>query len=87
MVSDDRKAYEEFYKAFARQLKYGVYENFGANKEDLKDLLMFYSSKKKKQVTLSEYVSRMTKDQKYIYLLLLLVIMKIPKHKGFFFYA
>jgi len=67
MVSDDRKAYEEFYKAFARQLKYGVYENFGANKEDLKDLLMFYSSKKKKQVTLSEYVSRMTKDQKYIY--------------------
>ncbi len=61
------KNYEEFYKNFGRQLKYGVYSDFGANKEVLQDLLMFYSSTEKKLVSLDEYVSRMKDDQKFIY--------------------
>jgi molecular chaperone HtpG len=67
LLKDDREKYEKFFEAFGRQLKYGVYSDFGANKEDLQDLLMFYSSKEKKLVTLDEYVSRMPEDQKYIY--------------------
>lgn len=64
---DDREKYEKFFQAFGRQLKFGVYNEFGANKDTLKDLLLFYSSKEKKLVTLAEYVSRMPEDQKYIY--------------------
>ncbi|WP_047985651.1 molecular chaperone HtpG [Ornithinibacillus californiensis] len=64
---DDREKYEKFFDAFGRQLKFGVYNEFGANKDTLKDLLLFYSSKEKKLVTLAEYVSRMPEDQKYIY--------------------
>lgn len=67
LLKDDREKYEVFYKAFGTQLKYGVYSDFGANKDVLQDLLMFYSSKEKKLVTLDEYVSRMPEDQKYIY--------------------
>ncbi|RFU67319.1 molecular chaperone HtpG [Peribacillus saganii] len=67
LLKDEREKYEEFYKSFGRQLKFGVYSDFGANKEVLQDLLMFYSSKEKKLVTLSEYVSRMPEEQKYIY--------------------
>ncbi len=67
LLKDEREKYEEFFKAFGRQLKYGIYSEFGGNKETLQDLLMFYSSKEKKQVTLDEYVSRMPEDQKYIY--------------------
>lgn len=67
LLKDDRDKYEEFYKSFGRQLKYGVYSDFGSNKEVLQELLMFYSSKEKKLVTLDEYVSRMPEDQKYIY--------------------
>jgi molecular chaperone HtpG len=67
LQKDDRENYEKFYNAFGRQLKFGVYNEFGANKDTLKDLLMFYSSKEKKLVTLAEYVSRMPEDQKYIY--------------------
>lgn len=67
MLNDEREKYEQFYKSFGRQLKYGVYSDYGANKEVLQDLLMFYSSKEKKLVTLDEYVSRMPEDQKYIY--------------------
>ncbi|OIJ20783.1 molecular chaperone HtpG [Anaerobacillus alkalidiazotrophicus] len=67
LLKDEREKYEKFYNSFGRQLKFGVYNDFGANKEDLKDLLMFYSSKEKKLVTLNEYVSRMPEDQKYIY--------------------
>lgn len=67
MIKNDRETYEKFYEAFGRQLKYGVYSDFGVNKEDLQDLLMFYSSKEKKMVTLDEYVDRMKEDQKYIY--------------------
>ena len=58
---------KNFMNAFGRQLKYGVYSDFGQHKDDLQDLLMFYSSKEKKLVTLEEYVSRMPEDQKYIY--------------------
>lgn len=67
MLKNDRETYEKFYEAFGRQLKYGVYSDYGVNKEDLQDLLMFYSSKEKKMVTLDEYVERMKEDQKYIY--------------------
>ncbi|CEH30198.1 chaperone protein HtpG [Aneurinibacillus migulanus] len=67
LLKDDRDKYEKFYKSFGRQLKYGVYSDFGSNKEVLQELLMFYSSKEKKLVTLDEYVSRMPEDQKYIY--------------------
>ncbi|MBS2971012.1 molecular chaperone HtpG [Metabacillus sp. KIGAM252] len=67
MLKEDREKYEKFYASFGRQLKYGVYSDFGANKEDLQDLLMFHSSKEKKLVTLADYVSRMPEDQKYIY--------------------
>ncbi|MEG1002695.1 MAG: molecular chaperone HtpG [Clostridium sp.] len=67
MLKDEREKYEKFYKSFGKQLKYGVYSDFGANKDILKDLLMFYSSKEKKLVTLDEYVKGMAEDQKFIY--------------------
>ncbi|MBB6445268.1 molecular chaperone HtpG [Bacillus benzoevorans] len=67
LLKNEREKYEEFYQSFGRQLKFGVYSDFGANKEVLQDLLMFYSSKEKKMVTLDEYVSRMPEEQKYIY--------------------
>jgi molecular chaperone HtpG len=67
LLKDDREKYEAFFQSFGRQLKFGVYSDFGSNKETLQDLLMFYSSKEKKLVTLDEYVSRMPEDQKYIY--------------------
>ncbi|SKA73887.1 molecular chaperone HtpG [Clostridium sp. USBA 49] len=67
MLKNERDKYEKFYKSFGRQLKYGIYSEFGSNRDVLQDLLMFYSSKEKKLVTLNEYVSRMPKEQKYIY--------------------
>lgn len=67
LLKDDREKYEKFYNSFGRQLKYGIYSDYGANKDVLQDLLMFTSSKEKKLVTLDEYVSRMPEDQKYIY--------------------
>lgn len=67
LLKNDREKYEKFYQSFGRQLKFGVYNDFGANKDTLQDLLMFYSSKEKKMVTLDEYVSRMPEEQKYIY--------------------
>lgn len=67
MLKDEREKYEAFYQAFGRQLKFGVYNDFGANKEMLEDLLLFYSSKEKKLVSLDEYVSKMADEQKYIY--------------------
>ncbi|GGA26534.1 molecular chaperone HtpG [Paenibacillus physcomitrellae] len=67
LQKDERDSYEKFYKAFGRQLKFGAYSDFGANKDDLQDLLMFHSSKENKLVSLAEYVSRMPEDQKYIY--------------------
>ncbi|WML31649.1 molecular chaperone HtpG [Neobacillus sp. OS1-32] len=67
LLKNERDKYVEFYKSFGRQLKFGVYSDFGMHKEELQDLLMFYSSKEKKLVTLEEYVSRMPEEQKYIY--------------------
>ncbi len=67
LLKNEREKFEKFYKSFGRQLKYGVYSDFGSNKDVLKDLLLFYSSAEKKLVTLDEYVSRMPEDQKYIY--------------------
>lgn len=67
MLKNDRDKYDEFFKNFGRQLKYGVYSEFGSNKDVLQDLIMFYSSTEKKLVSLDEYVSRMKEDQKYIY--------------------
>ncbi|MBY6877443.1 molecular chaperone HtpG [Clostridium botulinum] len=67
LLKKERDKYEKFYESFGRQLKYGVYSDFGSNKDILQDLLMFYSSKEKKMVTLAEYVSRMPEEQKYIY--------------------
>lgn len=67
LLKNDREKYEKFYNSFGRQLKFGVYQNFGMDKEVLQDLLMFYSSKEKKLVTLDEYISRMPEEQKYIY--------------------
>ncbi|MGK0466327.1 molecular chaperone HtpG [Clostridium sp.] len=67
LLKNEREVYEEFYKSFGKQLKFGIYSDYGSNKEVLQDLLMFYSSKEKKMVTLDEYVSRMPENQKYIY--------------------
>ncbi|GAB6991701.1 molecular chaperone HtpG [Paenibacillus pini] len=67
LLKDDREKYEQFYNSFGRQLKFGVYNDYGANKDVLQDLLLFISSNEKKLVTLDEYVSRMPEDQKYIY--------------------
>jgi len=67
MLKENREDYETFYKAFGMQLKHGIYSSYGMNKETLQDLLLFYSSKEDKYVTLSEYVSRMDKDSKDIY--------------------
>lgn len=67
MLKDDRENYEKFFNNFGRTLKYGLYSEWGANKETLQDLVMFYSSTENKLVTLDEYVSRMKEDQKYIY--------------------
>lgn len=67
MLANDRENYEKFFNAFGRQLKYGVSADYGIHKEELQDLLMYYSSTEKKLVTLSEYVDRMKEDQKFIY--------------------
>ena len=67
MLKDDRESYEKFYRSFGRQLKLCALDNYGAKKEQLQDLLLFYSSTEKKPVTLAEYVSRMQPDQKFIY--------------------
>lgn len=67
MMEEDRMGYEIFYMAFGLQLKYGVYQDYGQNKDFLKDLIMFYSLREKKMVTLKEYFDAMSEDQKYIY--------------------
>lgn len=67
MLRDEREAYEEFFKAFGIQLKFGIYNDYGAHKETLRDLLIFRSSNEKKYVTLKEYVSRMKEGQDSIY--------------------
>ncbi len=67
MLDEDRVNYEKFFEAFGMQLKYGIYSSYGMNKDTLKDLLMFYSSKNKKRVTLKEYVDNMKEGQEKIY--------------------
>ena len=67
MLKNEREKYEEFWKAFGLQMKYGIYSDFGMNKEKLQDLLLFTSSNDSKLVTLDEYVTAMREDQKYIY--------------------
>ena len=67
MLKEDREGYEAFFKSFGRQLKVGCLNNYGAKRELLQDLLLFYSSTEKKMVTLSEYVDRMPESQKVIY--------------------
>ncbi|MFY9613075.1 MAG: molecular chaperone HtpG [Tissierellaceae bacterium] len=67
LLENERDKYEDFFKAFGQQLKYGIYDNFGMNKDTLKDLIIFYSSKEKKMITLKEYVENMAEDQEYIY--------------------
>ena len=67
MLKDDRETYISFFKTFGVQLKYGVYNNYGADKDKLKDLVMFYSSKHERLVTLKEYVDNMPEGQDKIY--------------------
>ncbi len=67
MLINDREKYIKFFQGFGPQLKYGLYENWGMNKEMLQDLVIFHSVKEDKMVTLSEYVDKMAEGQKYIY--------------------
>ena len=67
MLKNDRESYEKFWEAFGLQLKYGVYSDYGMHKDKLQELIMFTSSKEKKLVTLDEYVTGMSEEQKYIY--------------------
>ncbi len=67
LLKNDRETYVEFFYQFGKTLKFGIYSDFGAHKDILQDLMMFYSSKEEKLITLDEYVSKMADDQKYIY--------------------
>ena len=67
MLENDRETYTEFYEAYGTNLKYGIYDQFGAHKEKLQDLIMFKTSKSDEYITLKEYVDRMGDDQKTIY--------------------
>lgn len=67
LLSTDREKYEEFWKAFGLQIKFGIYNGYGVNKDLLQDLIIFTSSKDKKSVTLDEYVEGMKENQEFIY--------------------
>lgn len=67
MLKLDREAYEKFWKNFGMQIKYGIYQDFGAHRELLEDLVLFTSSRDKKLISLEEYVARMPENQKEIY--------------------
>lgn len=67
MLKDDRNKYEEFYKVFGNQIKFGIYNDYGINKDKLVDLLMFYSSEEKKLITLKEYTDKLKEEDKNIY--------------------
>lgn len=66
-LKNDRDEYEKFFENFGKQLKYGLYESYGMNREVLEDLVLFYSSTEQKNVTLAEYLERMKDDQNAIY--------------------
>lgn len=67
MLKNEREKYEEFFKNFGLQLKYGIYQSYGMKKDMLQDLLMYYSANEEKMITLKEYVEKMKEDQKHIY--------------------
>ena len=67
MRDNDREAYEKFFENFGRGLKYGIYSSYGMKADELADLLLFYSAKEQKMVTLAEYAKAMPADQKAIY--------------------
>ncbi len=67
LLREDRAKYETFYQAFGRQLKFGMYNDYGMHKEQVQDLILFYSAKEKKLITLAEYVAAMPEDQAHIY--------------------
>ena len=67
LMANNREKYEKFFEAFGGQIKFGIYDNFGMNKEKLQDLIIFHNSKDKKQISLAEYVDGMKKDQENIY--------------------
>ncbi len=66
-MKNDRENYEKFFENFGRQLKYGIYDDFGMHKDVLSDLVLFYSSMEKKMVSLDEYLAKMGEEQQYIY--------------------
>lgn len=67
LMKNHREKYEEFFLNFGRNIKYGLYSSYGMNRDMLEDLLIFYSSKDKKMVSLQEYIDRMPEEQSYIY--------------------
>ena len=67
MLNNDREKYEQFWKAFGRQIKFGIYGDYGMHKDLLGDLLLFWSAKENKLITLDEYIEKMPEDQKCIY--------------------
>ncbi|MEE1013430.1 MAG: molecular chaperone HtpG [Clostridia bacterium] len=67
LLKNDREKYEQFFESFKRPLKFGMYDNYGAEKDFLSDLILFYSSTEQKPVTLKEYVERMKEEQTAIY--------------------
>ena len=67
MLLNERDKYDTFFKTFGVNIKYGIYDNYGAKKDDLKDLALFYSSKEKKNITLKEYVKNMSEEDDTIY--------------------
>ncbi|MBR4078664.1 MAG: molecular chaperone HtpG [Christensenellaceae bacterium] len=67
LLKNEREKYEEFFKSFGQTLKYGVYESYGLEKDFLKDLLLYYSDKQKKMISLKEYIAQLETDQDKIY--------------------
>ena len=67
MLNNEREAYEEFFKTFGMQIKFGIYNSYGMNKDNLKDLVLFYSSRDKSLVSLKEYIARLKDGQEKIY--------------------
>ncbi|MCM1370971.1 MAG: molecular chaperone HtpG [Clostridium sp.] len=67
MLKNNREEYKKFFKVFGLQLKFGIYNNYGMDKDKLKDLVLFYSYSKKDYITLKEYIDNMNKDQESIY--------------------
>ena len=67
MRDNDRETYEKFFENFGRNISYGIYSSYGMKKDTLADLLLYYSAKQKKMITLKEYVEAMPEDQKSIF--------------------